>query len=426
RTRRTRRSQEDVAAVPAATRRETKDGGRRCGLRSRGLLARGGTGVADHAARADHFPAGDECQRGRRGTTPDAAAHENPRLPDQPARTQKDRADVRLAETGRWAAQSASRGPLEDPAGRLPVGGSLQSAAAGKSGSTGCRRVAKTEEQERCGKTKCGCPRSAIGFGPVVFSLLAPPASQKSPVLQHPAKGPFKNNQFGGVVGGPLVRNHTFFFVGYEGQRERVTSPFAALVPTAADIVAADALNTAAGRSRSPLSTALLALFPPPNTTGTNNLVSFSANQNTSDNFLVKIDHRFSERYNLNGRYVFGQGDQNFPLSAGNGSLLNPYQTVVPTRVQLAGLNFSQTYSSRFINETRIGYNRFKQLFSPLDEGFDPASVGLVTGVKSLPTIVVGGFVSLGASATIPRGRVSSGYQFVDNLTWIRGPHTLK
>ena len=239
-------------------------------------------------------------------------------------------------------------------------------------------------------------------------------------------KGPFKNNQFGGVVGGPLVRNHTFFFVGYEGQRERVTSPFLAVVPTSANIAAADALNTAAGRSRSPLSTTLLALFPPPNTTGTNNLVSFSANQNTSDNFLVKIDHRFSERYNLNGRYVFGQGDQNFPLSAGNGSPLNPYQTVVPTRVQLAGLNFSQTYSSRFINETRIGYNRFKQLFSPLDEGFDPASVGLVTGVKSLPTIVVGGFVSLGASATIPRGRVSSGYQFVDNLTWIRGPHTLK
>src|SRR3989454_7219000 len=94
-------------------------------------------------------------------------------------------------------------------------------------------------------------------------------------------RSPFKNNQFGGVVGGPLVRNHTFFFVGYEGQRERVTSPFLAVVPTSANIAAADALNTAAGRSRSPLSTALLALFHPPNTTGANNLVSFSANQNT-------------------------------------------------------------------------------------------------------------------------------------------------
>src|SRR3989454_5018565 len=54
-------------------------------------------------------------------------------------------------------------------------------------------------------------------------------------------RSPFKNNQFGGVVGGPLVRNHTFFFVGYEGQRERVTSPFLAVVPTSANIAAADA-----------------------------------------------------------------------------------------------------------------------------------------------------------------------------------------
>jgi hypothetical protein len=239
-------------------------------------------------------------------------------------------------------------------------------------------------------------------------------------------KGPFKNNNFGGVFGGPIIHNRTFFFLGYEGQRERVTSPFTAIVPTAADIAAADALNTAAGRSRSSLSTALLALFPQPNATGANNLASASPNQNNNDNFLVKVDHRFSERFQLNGRYVFGQGDQNFPLSAGNGSPLAPYQTVVPTRVQLAGLNLTQSYSSRFINETRLGYNRFKQLFNPLDGDFDPASLGLVTGVKSLPTIFIGGFVSLGASATIPRGRVSSGYQFVDNVTWVRSAHTLK
>jgi hypothetical protein len=239
-------------------------------------------------------------------------------------------------------------------------------------------------------------------------------------------KGPFRNNDFGAVIGGPLVRNRTFFFGGYEGQRERVTSPFTTVVPTATDIAAADANNTRNGRSRSALSTALLALFPPPNASGANNRVSASPNQNSSDNFLVKVDHHISERYNLSGRYVFGQGNQNFPLSAGNGSPLSPYQTVVPTRIQLAGLNFTQSYSSRFINETRIGYNRFKQLFSPLDAAFDPASLGLVTGVKSLPTIVVGGFVSLGASSTIPRGRVSSGYQFVDNVTYVRGSHTWK
>ncbi len=246
-------------------------------------------------------------------------------------------------------------------------------------------------------------------------------------------KGPFKNNDFGGVFGGPIVRNKAFFFVGYEGQRERVTSPQAVLVPAAADIAAAEAQNVAGGRTvggagnHNPLSDKILALFSPPNTTGAGNNLRFAApNQNGNDNGLVKVDHRFSARFNLNGRYVYGQGGQFFPLTSGVGSPLAPYQTVVPTRVQLAGLNFSQVYSVRLVNETRLGYNRFKQLFAPLDADFDPASIGLVTAAKALPVITVGSFVPLGASSTVPRGRVSSGYQFVDNTTYIFGGHTLK
>src|SRR5262249_42031229 len=158
-------------------------------------------------------------------------------------------------------------------------------------------------------------------------------------------KGPFKNNNFGGVVGGPIVRNRTFFFAGYEGQRERVTSPFNALVPTPSDIANARGENTdparpGTPRPENPLSTPLLRLFPSPNSPGPgNNLVSSSPNRNDNNNFLVKIDHRFSEKATLSGRYVFGQGTQNFPLTAGNGSPLAPYQTLVPTRVQLAGIN---------------------------------------------------------------------------------------
>jgi len=98
----------------------------------------------------------------------------------------------------------------------------------------------------------------------------------------------------------------------------------------------------------------------------------------------------------------------------------------VPTRIQLFGLNLSQVLSSSLINETRLGYNRFVQTFTPLDAAFDPASIGLVTGAQSLPTITVTGFVSLGGPTNVPRGRVSSGYQFVDNLTWTRGVHTFK
>ncbi|MGH9913853.1 MAG: TonB-dependent receptor domain-containing protein, partial [Pyrinomonadaceae bacterium] len=243
-------------------------------------------------------------------------------------------------------------------------------------------------------------------------------------------KNEFRNNNFGGVIGGPIIPNRTFFFAGYEGQREFVFSPAAVRVPSAADIAAARGANTASGLTENALSTNLLSLFPTPNVnvaTG-NNLAFAAPNVNNSDNFLVKIDHRFSDRLNLSGRYIFGDGSQTFPLTTGNGSPLPPYQTVVPTRIQLFGLNLSQILSDRLINETRVGWNRFVQSFTPLDADFDPTTLGLVTGsgLGSLPTITVTGFVSLGAPTNVPRGRVSSGYQYVDNLTWAHGAHTYK
>jgi outer membrane receptor protein involved in Fe transport len=246
-------------------------------------------------------------------------------------------------------------------------------------------------------------------------------------------KQEFRNNNFGGVLGGPIIPNRLFFFGGYEGQREFVFSVNQVRVPSAADIATARMINATfpgGPRPENPLSTSLLALFPPTTSTAASgsNLTVAAPNRNDSDNFLVKMDYRFSDRFNLNGRYVFGDGSQTFPLTTGNGSPLAAYQTVVPTRIQLFGLNLSQVLNSRLINETRAGYNRYVQFFTPLDANFNPASVGLNTGLQSggLPTIVISGFVSLGAPTNVPRGRISSGYQFVDNLTLSSGPHTFK
>src|SRR5262249_49709518 len=241
-------------------------------------------------------------------------------------------------------------------------------------------------------------------------------------------KNEFRNNNCGGALGGPVIKNRTFFFGAYEGQREFVFSPSVVRVPSAADIASARAANAAASRAENPLSTRILQLFPTANLNVTSgNNYSFAApNTNNSDNFVVKLDHSFNDRFNLSGRYVFGDGSQTFPLTSGNGSPLPAYQTVVPTRIQLFGLNFTQVLSASLLNETRLGYNRFVQTFTPLDAGFDPSSIGLVTGALSLPTIPIPGFVSLGAPTNVPRGRVSSGYQFVDNLTRTRGAHTFK
>ncbi|MBI2684679.1 MAG: TonB-dependent receptor [Acidobacteria bacterium] len=241
-------------------------------------------------------------------------------------------------------------------------------------------------------------------------------------------KGSFKNSNFGGTLGGPIVRNRTFFFAGYEGERGRPSSSLATTVPGAADIASARAANAAAGRSENPLGAAILGLFPRENIPGAKANYAFNVpNIIDSDNFLVKIDHRFNDRFHLSGRYVFGEGNQTFPLNSGQGSQLPPFQTVVPTRVQLAGLNATQLLTPRLINDVRVSFNRFAQVFSSLDSAFDPASIGLITGARGgLPTIVVGGFESLGAPTNVPRGRVSQAYQVVDALVWAQGAHTFK
>jgi hypothetical protein len=241
-------------------------------------------------------------------------------------------------------------------------------------------------------------------------------------------KSPFKNSNFGGTAGGPIRRDQTFFFLAYEGERGRPNSSLAVTVPSEKDIAAARNTNLAAGRPENLLGARLLGLFPRENNPGSgSNYVYSVPNLLDSDNFLVKVDRRFNDRFSLSGRYVFGNGDQTFPLNSGQGSELPAYQTVVPTRVQLAGLNLSTVLSRALINETRVSFNRFTQLFSPLDAAFDPASIGLVTGAKGgLPTIVVSGFESLGSPTNLPRWRVSQAYQVADALVWSRGAHTLK
>src|SRR4051794_1717383 len=187
-------------------------------------------------------------------------------------------------------------------------------------------------------------------------------------------KSPFRNSNFGGTAGGRLRRDRTFFFAGYEGERGRPNSSLAVSVPGVKAIAAAREANRAAGRPENPLGTALLDLFPHENNPDRGgNYVYSVPNLLNSDNFLVKIDHKLNDRIQLSGRYVFGNGSQTFPLNSGQGSHLPNYQPPVPPRVQLAGLNFPQPLTGRLPNEPRLSFNRFTQLFSPIDSAFDPA-----------------------------------------------------
>jgi Carboxypeptidase regulatory-like domain/TonB-dependent Receptor Plug Domain/TonB dependent receptor len=248
-------------------------------------------------------------------------------------------------------------------------------------------------------------------------------------------QSPFNNNNFGGSLGGPIFRDKTFFFGAYEGQRERVGSDFVFSVPTAAEIAAARTAALAMNPAINPVPLdKILAAFP---SSATGNISSTVKDQNDSDNFIVKIDHRFSSANSIAARYAFGQDDQIFPLGSlggsGSGSRLPEFAQVSPTRVQVFSASWLSVFSSSRLNEIRFGYTRFRNSFGSRDDKLnlaDPAVAGLNIGTGKLgfPEIDFTGIIeNLGATAfSIPRARVSQNFQGLDNFTWIRGRHTFK
>jgi len=246
----------------------------------------------------------------------------------------------------------------------------------------------------------------------------------------------FRNNQFGGALGGPIKRNQTFFFFAYEGQRERVGLNSTARVPDPREI-------QERGGPSNPVIARLLARnpWPAPNrplpvndNTGRPNLFVTTPASNDVDSLIAKIDHSFNKDNQLTGRYFYGTSDQSFPLAILAGNILPGFNTTTPTTVHLVSISYLKILSSTKVNELRFGFNRFKEGFFPEDNDFDPRSIGLNTGITSeqdfgLPQIRIHddlGIANIGATLSVPRARTDINYQLIDNFSWKLTKHDLK
>ena len=202
-------------------------------------------------------------------------------------------------------------------------------------------------------------------------------------------RAPFHNNQFGGALGGPIMKDQTFFFMDYEGQRETVGTVTLACVPDPARVrpralSPSDASNQVianliaqhnSGRHPiGPASTPTTQDVPMARMPAS----SLTPSYNNLSSVIGKIDHNFNQNNNLTGRYFFGDSTQSFPLAlTASGGQLPGFNTVTPTRVQLVSLSYVHTIGTNKVNEMRYGWNRFAEGFFPQDQNFHPSSIGL-------------------------------------------------
>jgi hypothetical protein len=273
-------------------------------------------------------------------------------------------------------------------------------------------------------------------------------------------KPKLRQNIFGGTFGGPIIKNKLFFFGDYQGTYQRtggggtirvasqawrtgnlsslntpIRDPQTCTVPTnPATCQTFPGGIIPANRIVNPVAKALFAdtsIYPLPSridpTNGTGILDVVTAAKVDGNQFDVKLDARLSGRDNVSGRYSFGDFEQ-----AGiKGSLPTNPTSRSTSRPQNIALNWTRTISPTLINEARIGLNR--AVF--IGGAFDWAGIGNgnqklgIPGGQAIPGVSAislgSGLSDIGARAT-DEDNVTNTFHYGDNLTWLRGRHSLK
>ncbi len=229
---------------------------------------------------------------------------------------------------------------------------------------------------------------------------------------------PFKRNQFGGDVGGPIWKNHTFFFLSYEGLRQRQGITINQPVLTAAQRQQAQAVGN-------PTTLKLLPYIPAPNF-GSSLFAGSATAPVDIDQGTANISHTFSEADRLNGYYVFQADLRQEPTLQGNN--IPGFGDTRQSHRQLLTLTETHVVSPTVVNEARLGYNRIHITFAP-NTLLNPADFGMNVGINTaigLPQITLADILlNFGGPAGFPQGRGDYTAVANDTLSVTRGKHSL-
>ncbi len=250
-------------------------------------------------------------------------------------------------------------------------------------------------------------------------------------------KNALRNQNWGGSLGGPLWRDHTFYFLSYEeqkyiiGNQARSTEPSLAYQANALALLknANNAFGTYAPVPESQVSANLLATYWPSDVlqgpASEDNYFNPNPSIGISHNILAKFDHNINENQHLSARWFFGQGSQTAP----NGTHISEYYIALPSHIQNYDVIYNVALRPNLTNQVLLGVNYFVQVFSDAVHDINPSTVGLNTGITDPnlfgpPELAITGFDPIGQTPVSGRNDITG--HLTDSLSWVVGKHQLR
>ena len=262
------------------------------------------------------------------------------------------------------------------------------------------------------------------------------------PTPMFPKAPRLRNENYGFTLGGPILRNKTFFFLGFEKQDYIFGLTGLTTEPSAAWVQSAQSLLGKYNVPQSSLSATLLSTLWPSSINSLPDTISnFFANDPAtgySYNGVAKLDYNFNDKHHLSGHWFLGQGNQIQPPGAAlvlveASSNLGYYFEAAPIRVE----NYSAVLESQFTptlsNQVLFGVSYFNQTFHDADNSFDTRALGLYLSPDALengrpilgaPNIVISGFDQVGI--TPPEGRDDITGHLTDVASYVEGGHQFR